>query len=111
MNTQPAIGRSGNAIRYALLALLALFAVVPGIAQMPPLDRDESRYVQATRQMVQTGDYVDIRMQEARRYNKPVGIYWMQAAAIALSGKGDAAGIWIYRLVSVLGAVCEVFPH
>ena len=108
MNTQPAIGISGGAIRYALLALLALFAVVPGIAEMPPLDRDESRYVQATRQMVQTGDYVDIRMQEARRYNKPVGIYWMQAAAIALSGKGDAAGIWIYRLVSVLGAVMSV---
>ncbi|MER2534744.1 MAG: glycosyltransferase family 39 protein [Rhizobiaceae bacterium] len=96
------------AMRYLVLALVALAATLPGIAALPPIDRDESRYVQATKQMARSGDYVDIRFQDATRYKKPVGIYWMQSAALALSGQGDAAPIWIYRLVSVAGAVLAV---
>lgn len=97
-----------GALRYVVLALAAFFATLPGIAALPPIDRDESRYVQATKQMVESGDYVDIRFQDASRYKKPVGIYWMQSAAVALSGEGEAAQIWVYRLVSVLGAVLAV---
>ena len=40
---------------YALLALFALLMFVPGIANLPPQDRDESRFAQASRQMVETG--------------------------------------------------------
>jgi 4-amino-4-deoxy-L-arabinose transferase-like glycosyltransferase len=97
-----------RAMRYLVLALAALLATLPGISALPPIDRDESRYVQATKQMARSGDYVDIRFQDATRYKKPVGIYWMQSAALALSGQGDAAPIWIYRLVSVAGAVLAV---
>ena len=32
--------------------------------------------------MVESGDYVDIRFQEDVRYKKPVGIYWLQSAAV-----------------------------
>lgn len=95
-------------MRYVLLLLVALLTIVPGIGQMPPVDRDEARFVQATKQMVESGDYVDIRFQEQSRYKKPVGLYWLQSAAVQLSGYGDAAPIWIYRLVSVLGIVLGV---
>ena len=49
---------------------------------MPPIDREESRFAQATKQMIETGDYVDIRFQDDVRYSKPVGLYWMQAAVV-----------------------------
>ncbi|RUU96574.1 phospholipid carrier-dependent glycosyltransferase, partial [Mesorhizobium sp. M6A.T.Cr.TU.017.01.1.1] len=81
---------------------------ISGLAAMPPLDRDEPRFVQATKQMAETGDYVDIRFQERSRYQKPIGIYWLQSAAVALSGEGTEAPIWVYRLVSALGIAIAV---
>ncbi|CCV06528.1 Glycosyl transferase family 39 [Mesorhizobium metallidurans STM 2683] len=90
------------------LFLFSLLMTVSGLATMPPLDRDEPRFVQATKQMVETGDYVDIRFQQASRYQKPIGIYWLQSAAVTLSGKGAEAPIWVYRLVSALGIAVAV---
>ena len=55
---------------------------LPGFFNIPPIDRDEARFAQATKQMVESGDFVDIRFQDDVRYKKPVGIYWMQAAAV-----------------------------
>jgi 4-amino-4-deoxy-L-arabinose transferase-like glycosyltransferase len=102
-------GRSGLGVaRYVLLFLVCLFAFLPGISTLPPTDRDESRFVQSTKQMVETGNYVDIRLQDETRYKKPVGIYWLQSAAVLLSGDGSAAPIWVYRLVSVLGGTLAV---
>ena len=97
---------------YALLILLCLAAFLPGIASLPPLDRDEPRFMQASKQMAGSGDYVDIRFQDESRYKKPIGIYWLQNAALAISGQGADAQAWVYRLVSVLGgivAVCGTF--
>ncbi len=54
----------------------------PGIAAMPPLDRDEARFMQATRQMLETGDFIRIRFQDEARNKKPAGIYWLQAASV-----------------------------
>ncbi|RUU08732.1 glycosyltransferase family 39 protein, partial [Mesorhizobium sp. M6A.T.Ca.TU.002.02.2.1] len=60
---------------YLFLFLFSLLMTISGLAAMPPLDRDEPRFVQATKQMAETGDYVDIRFQERSRYQKPIGIY------------------------------------
>ena len=100
--------RTSNAFRACLLVLMCLLAFIPGISGLPPTDRDESRYMQATKQMVETGDYVDIRFQTEPRYLKPVGIYWMQSAAIHLIGNGAASAPWVYRLVSVFSMTVAV---
>jgi 4-amino-4-deoxy-L-arabinose transferase-like glycosyltransferase len=91
-----------------LLLAFCLLAFLPGFFQIPPVDRDEARFAQATKQMVESGDYVDIRFQDEVRYKKPVGIYWMQSVAVKA---GEALGvpkahstIWLYRLPSLLGA-------
>src|SRR5665213_1533648 len=54
-----------------------------GIAAIPVLDRDEARFAQASRQMLETGDFLRIRFQDEARNNKPVAIYWLQAASVA----------------------------
>ncbi|QDZ00807.1 glycosyltransferase family 39 protein [Nitratireductor mangrovi] len=95
-------------MRYVILFLLCLLAVAPGISRFPAVDRDEARFVQASKQMVESGDYVDISFQEEKRYKKPVGVYWLHAAAIQLSGYGAEAPIWVYRLVSVLAIASAV---
>ncbi len=65
---------------YALFVGLCLFLYLPGISAIPPLDRDEARFAQATRQMLETGDFLRIRFQDEARNKKPAGIYWLQAA-------------------------------
>lgn len=87
------------------VALFALVLFLPGFFTLPPIDRDETRFSQASRQMVQSGDLIDIRLGEGTRYKKPVGIYWMQSAALALVGKSHASEIWVYRLPSLASAV------
>ncbi|WP_420337497.1 ArnT family glycosyltransferase [Roseibium sp.] len=91
-----------------LLLALALILFVPGQWTVPPLDRDEPRFTQATKQMLETGDYVDIRFQDQARHKKPVGIYWLQAAAVKLTGHDASAALWVYRLPSIIGATLSV---
>jgi 4-amino-4-deoxy-L-arabinose transferase-like glycosyltransferase len=93
---------------YALLAALCLVLYVPGIASIPPLDRDEARFAQATRQMLQTGDFLRIRFQDEARNKKPAGIYWLQAAAVAALSTPESTAIWPYRLPSAAGALIAV---
>ncbi|MFO1014673.1 MAG: glycosyltransferase family 39 protein [Caulobacteraceae bacterium] len=88
-----------------LAALVALIAGLPGIFFMPVLDRDEARFAEASAQMLESGDYTVIRFQDQPRFKKPVGIYWLQAAATKLFAGDDTRQIWSYRLPSLLGAM------
>ena len=91
-----------------ILLFLALVFFVPGQWSVPPLDRDEPRFTQATKQMLETGDYVDIRFQDDARHKKPVGIYWLQAASAKIVGQGADSPLWVYRLPSLMGATLVV---
>jgi 4-amino-4-deoxy-L-arabinose transferase-like glycosyltransferase len=96
----------------AFLVLVCLISFLPGFFNLPPIDRDESRFAQATKQMIESGDYIDIRYQDEVRYKKPVGIYWIQAAVVKTA---EAVGvpearttIWLYRVPSLIGAIGAV---
>jgi 4-amino-4-deoxy-L-arabinose transferase-like glycosyltransferase len=94
---------------FVLLALLGLVLWLPGVLSLPPLDRDESRFAQASRQMVESGDVVDIRFGHVPRYKKPAGIYWLQAATTEIAGIGRDDRIWTYRLPSLLGGIAAAW--
>lgn len=103
---------------------LALFCLaVYGVGQggIPAIDRDESRFAQASRQMLASPDWhgwVVPRVQDRPRLNKPPLIYWLQAGSAAVwtgrfsgtSGLQAAARdeIWMYRLPSLVSAVAAV---
>lgn len=86
-------------------ALVAMIAGLPGLFAMPPLDRDESRFAQATSQMLETGDYVVIKFQDQPRFKKPVGIHWLQALSVKTLSDAEDRRIWAYRIPSLLGAM------
>src|SRR3954451_18360039 len=96
----------------AFLMLCAALLFLPGFFGIPPIDRDEARFAQATKQMVESGDFVDIRFQDDVRYKKPVGVYWLQSAAVATASAfglpRPQARIWLYRIPSLLGATGAV---
>jgi 4-amino-4-deoxy-L-arabinose transferase-like glycosyltransferase len=98
-------------------ALLTLFvvawvALLPGIASLPPTNRDESRFAQPAKQMIESGEYFDVRLQDKARYDTPLGIYWLQAASVQLA---EAVGfqnarnrMLFYRIPSLLAAIGSV---
>src|SRR5690606_19973187 len=91
---------------YLLIALIALASAAFGATRMQVMDADEARFAQASRQMVESGDFIRIQIQDEERNNKPVGVHWLQAAAVnflkPLEG-GSTNEIWMYRLPSALG--------
>ena len=84
---------------FFLLMLVMAVAVLPGVTQLPPMDRDEARYMQASHQMLDSGDIITIRFQDELRAKKPAGIYWLQSASAALFGADNPGS---YRLPSIL---------
>ncbi|GAB4068105.1 glycosyltransferase family 39 protein [Ancylobacter sonchi] len=105
-----AFSLAGLAERHARLALVLLFfaCVLPGFFTLPVIDRDEARFAQASRQMVASGDYVAPRLGDEYRFKKPIGIYWLQTAAVKLTGLAPEAPIWAYRLPSLFAALIAV---
>ncbi len=95
-----------------LLVCLCLALWLPGFFSLPPGDRDESRFAQASKQMNETGDYVRIMNGTEPRNRKPIGIYWLQSAssraARLAAGPGLANPIWPYRIPSLLGGLLAV---
>ena len=93
---------------YGVLSLLCALVFLPGLATIPPTDRDEARFMQATKQMLESGDWVHIRFQDEPRNKKPIGIYWLQATSVRLFGQDltaqDLTKVWPYRLPSALAA-------
>lgn len=108
-----AFATRSHARALAILAAVALLAFLPGIASLQPFDRDEPRFAQASKQMLESGDFIDIRFQEEGRHKKPVGIYWLQTAVVSVAtqfGIEDArTAIGLYRLPSLFGAIAVVF--
>jgi hypothetical protein len=91
-----------------LVLLVCLVAFLPGFFSLPPSDRDESRFAQASKQMLETGDVVAIRFGDVARNKKPVGIHWAQAASVTAAtslGLATPTSIWPYRIPSLLGGI------
>lgn len=93
---------------YFALSLLCFALYLPGIASIPMDDRDSAHFAQATRQMLETGNYFQIRYQDITRYQKPPGINWLQALSVKLLSSPKSNTVWPYRLPSVISAWLSV---
>ncbi|MDX2028958.1 MAG: glycosyltransferase family 39 protein [Alphaproteobacteria bacterium] len=93
---------------YIFLFFLCVAFYAPGFVSLPPTDRDESSFAQSSKQMIESNNYVDIRIQEKPRYKKPIGIYWLQASSVKLLNPDHLKEIWAYRVPSFLGAATAV---
>jgi 4-amino-4-deoxy-L-arabinose transferase-like glycosyltransferase len=89
---------------WVALFLITFCAAAPGVFQLPALDRDESRFAQASKQMLEDHDYIRIQYQDELRNKKPAGIHWLQAGSTALFTGPEAKQIWTYRFPSWIGA-------
>ncbi|WP_419730919.1 ArnT family glycosyltransferase [Lichenicola sp.] len=93
---------------YALITAFVLALFLPGRASLPPFDRDEPRYMEASAQMLRTHDFVDVRFQDQPRYLQPAGIYWLEAAAVAATGTLEQRQVWAYRVPTLIAVIISV---
>ena len=104
MNATPSIDP-----RRALLLFLAILVLaVPQAALLPLLDRDEPRFAEAAREMIQSGNYVVPTFNGAPRYAKPPLIYWCQAASYAVFGE-NAFAARLPSLLATAATACLLF--
>lgn len=81
-----------------LLFLFVLLLALPQAAMLPLLDRDEPRFAEASREMLQSGNIVVPTFNHAPRYAKPPLIYWCQSLSYCIFGQNAFAA----RLPSLL---------
>lgn len=108
MSSTPKPAKRPHSFYAGILIVLTLWMSIPGLWSIPVIDRDEARYAQATVQMVENGDYVNIKFQDRSRNKKPAGIYWMQAASVKAFTAPNERKIWAHRLPSVLAGLIAV---
>jgi 4-amino-4-deoxy-L-arabinose transferase-like glycosyltransferase len=105
-----------------LLIAVCLILHAPGARRIPPIDRDEARFAEASRQMAASEDwrgYIVPMFDGKPRLNKPPLIYWLQSASAHALGTSPTApaqetinalglpdgGIGAYRIPSICGAL------
>lgn len=73
----------------AMLLLASLTLNLVGNGRISLWDRDEPRYAQASRQMLESEEWVVPKFNTDNRYDKPVLIYWLMAASMKVFGVNE----------------------
>src|SRR2546430_12298994 len=77
--------------KYATLFFAVLVFHVAGTWSIPLIDRDEPRFAEASREMIERGDYIVPRFNNQLRLDKPPLAYWAQVASYRIFGQNDFA--------------------
>lgn len=84
---------------WLILAVLVLFPFL-ALGTSPLFDLDEGAFTASTTEMFLHGDFLSSHLLGEPRYDKPILIYWLQAAAVSLFGRGE----FVWRLPSALSS-------
>jgi len=90
-------------LQFAVLIAAALL-LVPALGLPPLFDVDEGAFGEATREMLASGDWLSTTLNGAPRFDKPILIYWLQAASTSVLGLNEFA----LRLPSALAALAWI---
>jgi 4-amino-4-deoxy-L-arabinose transferase-like glycosyltransferase len=83
------------------LLILAVLTSMLGLGRQAITDSDEAYYAEASREMVESGDWLTPRFNYRERFEKPALYYWLTAATYRISGPFE----WAARLWSALSGV------
>lgn len=83
-----------------LTAAAVVLSFFLALGRYPLFDVDEGAFSEATLEMLQGGDLLRTTLNGAPRYDKPILVYWLQAASVRLFGVTE----WAFRLPSAVSA-------
>src|SRR5581483_6308444 len=76
-------------VQHALLFVGCLLFHIAGTWSLPLIDRDEPRFAEASREMIQRSDYVVPYFNNQLRLDKPPLTYWAQTVSYRIFGDND----------------------
>src|SRR5919109_2811666 len=91
--------------KYATLFFAALAFHLAGTWNLPLIDRDEPRFAEASREMIERGDYVVPYFNGQLRLDKPPLTYWAQVASYHIFGENDFAARFPSAIAAALVAI------
>jgi 4-amino-4-deoxy-L-arabinose transferase-like glycosyltransferase len=77
--------------KYAILFFGCVVFHIAGTWSLPLIDRDEPRFAEASREMIQRGDYAVPYFNDHPRLDKPPLTYWAQTVSYSIFGQNDFA--------------------
>ena len=95
------LARARGASPALLVWAAVLLSFFLALGRAPLFDVDEGAFSQATLEMFQRRDFVATYLNGEPRYDKPILIYWLQAASVSVLGVSELA----FRLPSAICAL------
>jgi 4-amino-4-deoxy-L-arabinose transferase-like glycosyltransferase len=78
-------------IKYAILFFGCVLFHIAGTWSLPLIDRDEPRFAEASREMIERGNYIVPYFNNQLRLDKPPLTYWAQVLSYHIFGENDFA--------------------
>lgn len=91
--------------KYAIFFFACLAFHVIGTWSIPLIDRDEPRFAEASREMIERGDYMVPHFNNQLRLDKPPLAYWAQIASYRIFGENDFAARFPSAIAAALVAM------
>jgi 4-amino-4-deoxy-L-arabinose transferase-like glycosyltransferase len=95
--------------KYAILFFACVLFHIAGTWILPLIDRDEPRFAEASREMIERGDYVVPYFNNHMRLDKPPLTYWAQVVSYHVFGENDFAARFPSAVAAALVAVSILF--
>jgi 4-amino-4-deoxy-L-arabinose transferase-like glycosyltransferase len=92
-------------VKYAILFFACLLFHIIGTWSIPFIDRDEPRFAEASREMIERGDYIVPHFNNQLRLDKPPLAYWAQVASFKVFGENDFAARFPSAIAAALVAI------
>src|SRR6266481_4667601 len=96
---------NSNIAKYAILFFGCILFHIVGTWSIPLIDRDEPRFAEASREMIERGDYIVPRFNNQLRLDKPPLAYWAQVASFSIFGQNDFAARFPSAVAAALVAM------
>jgi 4-amino-4-deoxy-L-arabinose transferase-like glycosyltransferase len=88
--------------RIVILFGIAFLSLFPLLGAAPLFDEDEGFYAEASREMLETGNYLTAHINGAPQYDKPILIYWLQVISFRIFGLNEFAARFPSALATFL---------
>lgn len=76
---------------YVLIAVIAALLFFHSLGRVPLFDWDEINFAESAREMIETGNYMQVQINYEPFWEKPPLFFWMQVAAMKVFGVNEFA--------------------
>src|SRR3954451_23336964 len=91
--------------KYAILFFACVLFHILGTWSLPLIDRDEPRFAEASREMIERGNYIVPYFNDQLRLDKPPLTYWLQVGSYHVFGENDFAARFPSSIAAALTAL------